>query len=40
VITITNLLESAIYIDHQTGYAELYMPTVDAVARKWGGMTF
>jgi hypothetical protein len=39
VTAITKPIESARYIHHQTGYAELDMPTVDAVAYTWGGMT-
>lgn len=27
-------------LDEQTGYAEFYMPKVDAVASTWGGITF
>lgn len=26
--------------NEQTGYAEFYMPRVDAVASTWGGITF
>jgi len=35
-----NICEQFYTLDKQTGCAEFDMPKVDAVASKWGGITF
>ncbi len=35
-----NTNEQFYTLDKQTGYAEFYMPRVDAVASTWGGIPF